>query len=121
MASTLVSLLRERDKAGLNALLAEDVRFHSPVADYAGRADVAHLFGLVSGVLREISPTREISDGPHVTTFFDSGALQGVLDQRYEEGLLAEATLMLRPLAPLQASIAEMAAALEAAPLPSTR
>ena len=122
MASTLVSLLRDRDEAGLAALLAEDVRFHSPVADYAGRADVAHLFALISGVLRDLSPVREVTSGPHVTTFFESGPLQGVLDQRYDEAdRLAEATLMLRPFSALRQAIAEMGTALQSAPLPSAR
>ncbi|MGC7094907.1 nuclear transport factor 2 family protein [Amycolatopsis lurida] len=119
---TLVPLLRERDEAGLAALLADDVRFHSPVADYTGRADVAHLFGLISGVLRDISPEREVGSWPHVTTFFTSGGLQGVLDERYDESdRLAEATLMLRPLSLLHQAIAEMGDALRSAPLPSTR
>lgn len=117
---TLVSLLRDRDEAGLAALLAEDVRFHSPVADYEGQADVAHLFGLISGVLRDITPEREVGSWPHVTTFFSCDGLQGVLDQRYDSSdRLAEATLMLRPLSLLQKKIAEMGEALRTAPLPS--
>ncbi|MBN6038044.1 nuclear transport factor 2 family protein [Amycolatopsis sp. 195334CR] len=119
---TLLPLLRDRDEAGLAALLADDVRFHSPVADYAGRADVAHLFGLISGVLRKITPDREVGSWPHVTTFFSSGGLRGVLDERYDSSdHLVEATLMLRPLSLLQQKIAEMGAALRATPLPSAR
>ncbi|MFI6031713.1 nuclear transport factor 2 family protein [Amycolatopsis magusensis] len=126
MSSALVPLLRAQDESGLAGLLADDVRFHSPVADYSGRADVAHLFGLIAGVLKDISPVREVTDGSHVTTFieamFGDGNLQGVLDQRYDnENRLTEATLLLRPLGVLHRAIAEMGDALQAAPLPSTR
>ena len=74
----------------------------------------------------DIRPTRALADGAATTTFFDAAvdgrALQGVLDERYDErGRLVEATLMLRPFATLRIAIAAMAAALEEEPLPSVR
>jgi hypothetical protein len=35
-------------------VVAEEVRFHSPAADYAGRADVMHVFAAISSVLDEV-------------------------------------------------------------------
>jgi hypothetical protein len=126
MASPLVTLLQAPDRDALDALLADAARFHSPVADYEGRADVAHLLWLIASVVGDIRPTRELADGAATTTFFDAAvdgrALQGVLDERYDErGRLVEATLMLRPFATLRIAIAAMAAALEEEPLPSAR
>lgn len=100
--------------------------FHSPVADYEGRADVAHLLSLTVTVVRDVQPTRELEDGTGKTTFIsgvvEARPLQGVLDERYDEhGRLTEATLMLRPLAALRIAVAAMGAALQAAPLPSAR
>ncbi|MGH3355972.1 MAG: hypothetical protein ACRDOJ_08735 [Nocardioidaceae bacterium] len=126
MTPPLVSLLQTPDPAALNALLAETVRFRSPVADYEGRADVAHLLTLIATVVDEIQPTRELEDATGKTTFIDAVVgdkpVQGVLDEHYDEsGLLIEATLMLRPLSTLRIAVAAMAAALDAEPLPSAR
>ena len=126
MASPLVTLLQAPDRDALGALLADEARFHSPVADYEGRADVAHLLALIASVVGDIRPTRALADGAATTTFFDAAvdgrALQGVLDEHYDErGRLVEATLMLRPFATLRIAIAAMAAALEKEPLPSAR
>ena len=126
MASPLATLLQAPDRDALGALLADAARFHSPVADYEGRADVGHLLALIATVVGDIRPTRELADAMATTTFFDAAVegrpLQGVLDERYDErGRLVEATLMLRPFATLRVAIAAMAAALEAEPLPSAR
>jgi hypothetical protein len=52
----------------------------------------------------------------------DEHRLDGVLVQRCSaDGLLVEATLLLRPLAALRTAIAQMRAALTADPLPSAR
>ena len=106
--------------------MAEAVCFHSPVADYEGRAEVAHLLWLIASVVREVEPTRELVDGTARTSFItgvvDGQPVQGVLDEHYDQqGLLTAATLMLRPFAALRVAIAAMAAALEADPLPGAR
>ena len=126
MPSPLVGLLQAPDRDALEALLAYAARFHSPVADYEGHADVAHLLTLIATVVDDIQPTRELEDGEATTTFF-SGTVagrpaQGVLDERHHDhGRLVDATLMLRPFAALRVAMAAMAAALDAAPLPSAR
>jgi hypothetical protein len=126
MASPLVELMQAPDRAALEGLLAEDTRFHSPVADYQGRADVAHLLSLIASIVRDVQPTRELEDGETRATFIDAMVedtpLQGVFLERYDDdGELVDVTLMLRPLAGLQVALGAMAAALEASPLPSTR
>jgi hypothetical protein len=107
-----------------DADLADDVRFHSPVADYQGRADVAHLFGLIARVLEDVVVTRTVSDGDATITFLTATvggrALDGVLDEhRDAAGRLVEATLLLRPYTALRGAIGKMGELLEADPLPS--
>jgi hypothetical protein len=126
MTSPLVAWLQAPDAEGLEALLSDAVRFHSPVTDYQGRADVAHLLGLISGVVSDVRPTRELGDGATTITCISGlvGDLpvQGVVDERYDEhGRLIDLTLMLRPLSALRVAVAAMATALAAAPLPSAR
>ena len=39
MPPTLLTFLHDPDPSRLDAMLAADVRFHSPIRDYVGRAD----------------------------------------------------------------------------------
>ncbi len=64
MSSPLVALLQAPDRGALDALLAEGVRFQSPVADYEGCADVAHLVSLIGTVVQVVRPTRELETAP---------------------------------------------------------
>ncbi|MEU5996854.1 hypothetical protein ABZ837_03375 [Streptomyces sp. NPDC047197] len=126
-------------------LLARDVVFHSPVADYGGRDDVAHLFAKIGQCLSGVEPLREFSgpgaDGEgreggegekrgqehhSVTTFTcsvgEESAAYGVFVQQVDaQGQLTEATLLLRPLGALKAAVSQMREALSADPLPSRR
>ncbi|MEV0322594.1 hypothetical protein ACIBKX_13775 [Streptomyces sp. NPDC050658] len=108
--------------------LAPDVVFHSPVADYRGRDDVAHLFPKIGQCLAGIEPAREFTggDGRHgVTTFSATVAEEsayGVFVQQVDErGELVEASLLIRPLHALRAAVSLMGEALSADPLPSRR
>lgn len=126
MTSTLVTLLQQPDPAALDALLAADVNFHSPFADYAGRPDVAHLISLIATVVANVTPTRVLEDVGGRTTFIDGVVedheLQGVLDERHgESGQVIDATLFIRPYSSLRVAMARMGTALAADPLPSTR
>ena len=126
MASRLIALLQARDAAGLDTVLSDSVCFHSPVADYVGRPDVAHLLGLIAGVVDDLQATREIVDSASRVTFIHglvSGVpVQGVMDECYDEhGLVIDATLMLRPLAALRVAVASIVTARDADPLPSER
>jgi len=126
VASRLIPLLRSPDRGALDDVLAESVRFRSPVTDYEGRADVAHLLALIASVVSDLRATRELTDGYGTTTFITGQvqgyALDGVLDEHLDvHGRLAEATLMLRPLAALRVAIEGMRAGLEVDPMPSRR
>jgi hypothetical protein len=124
--TSLPAFLRSASGADLTGVLAEDVRFHSPAADYEGRQDVAHLVTAISSVLEDVNATRRFSQGPATTTFFtatvDGHPLDGVLDERFApDGRIAEATLFLRPYAALRVAIGRMRLALAQDPLPSAR
>ncbi|MEV0526184.1 nuclear transport factor 2 family protein [Streptomyces sp. NPDC050439] len=108
--------------------LAPDVVFHSPVADYSGRDDVAHLFPKLGQCLTGIEPVQEFTEdgGRHsVTTFHGSvrdETVYGAFVQEVDDqGRLTEATLLIRPLSTLRTAVSLMREALTADPLPSSR
>ena len=107
-------------------LLAPDVSFSSPFADYHGRDDVSHLFGLIGRVLPDPAVTGGASDGVWTYTSFtgtvDGQRLDGIVRERHDDaGRLAHASLFLRPYASLRAAMSAMGRMLADAPLPSAR
>jgi hypothetical protein len=107
-------------------LLAEEVTFSSPFADYRGRADVIHLFGLIARVLQGPVVTAAATDGTwtytSLTGIVGGRGLQGVVCERHDEdGVLVHATLFLRPYHVLRAALDVMGRLLADAPLPSAR
>jgi hypothetical protein len=99
--------------------------FHSPVRDYRGRADVAHILLTIGGVLDEIEGRSELVAGRQVITIITAAhsdhEMTGVLGETHDaRGRVESATLLLRPLSTLLDAITAMRAALERAPLPST-
>src|SRR5829696_7619204 len=116
-AATLLPLLR-LEGTGAAVQLADDVVFHSPVADYGGREDVLHLLRTIASVLEDVRVTRSIGDDRTTTSFLSAHvggrALTGVLDEaRDPDGRVVVATLLLRPYATLRTAIGAMQAALE--------
>jgi hypothetical protein len=121
MAGTLIDALRAADRRAIAALLADDVAFHSPVADYRGRDEVVNLLATIGGVIDDVRVRRELVDGAETVTFVEGELagrpVDGVLDQiRDASGLIAELTLMLRPLDALMEGVKRMAAALSDTP-----
>jgi hypothetical protein len=121
MPSPLIAALRNGDHHVIAALLAEDVTFHSPVADYDDRDQVVHLLVTIGGVIDDVRVRREVVQGPETVAFVEGEvagrAVEGVLDQVHgEDGLIHELTLMLRPLDALIDAVKRMAAALADAP-----
>jgi hypothetical protein len=107
-------------------LLAEDVTFSSPFADYHGRADVLHLFGLIGRVLATPAVTDAATQGDWTYTSFtgsvDGREFDAVVRERYDDaGRLLHGTLFLRPYHSLRAAMAAMGRLLADAPLPSAR
>jgi hypothetical protein len=126
MQSKLIPLLQAGRETGFHDVLSDQVEFHSPVTDYRGPADVAHLLATIRGLLDGIEVQRELSIERETITVMtasrDGRRIDGMLDEIYDErGLVKSATLMLRPLAALREAIADMADALEHSPLPSRR
>lgn len=125
MQSKLLPLTRRDRENRLDEALTEHVVFHSPVRDYHGRADVAHILTTIGEVLDTIESQRELVAERQVVTILiatraDHG-MSGVLDETHDAlGRVERATLLLRPLSTLLEAITAMRAALDRSPLPST-
>jgi SnoaL-like protein len=109
---TLLEAIANRDRDALVGLLAEDVVFHSPVQTYRGRDQVVHLLLTIGGILEGIEVTRPAGRSTFFATQVEEHPMDGVLDVDEQDGRITEITLMLRPLAALQAAVARMARAL---------
>jgi hypothetical protein len=119
----LLTAVRTRDTRALEALVAPDVAFHSPVASYRGRDVVVHLLQTIGGILDEVRPVHRLDASDERVTFLAArvgddeadGVLSEVLDA---DGRVGELRLLLRPLPVLLAAVERMGAALAAAPMP---
>ena len=111
--SRLIDAIRGSDADSLRAMLAEDVVFHSPVQTYRGRDQAIHLLVLIGGILDAMAVTREVDGVTFFTANVGEHPVDGVLVERTDQyGHIKEITVMLRPLAALQAAVARMARAL---------
>jgi hypothetical protein len=125
MQSKLLSLTKRDPENQLHNTLSENVVFHSPVRDYHGRADVAHILMTIGDVLDEIKAEGELVAEDQLVTFLTAARahqrMSGVLHETYDAlGRVEQATLLLRPLSALLEAITLMRAALEQSPVPST-
>ncbi|MEU4108019.1 nuclear transport factor 2 family protein [Streptomyces sp. NPDC048208] len=111
--------VENRDAAAIEALLAEDVVFTSPVAfkPYAGKAITAAILRGVLRVFEDFRYVREIAapDGrDHAFVFtatVDGREIQGCDFLHFdEEGRIDDFTVMVRPLSAAQALSAAMGA-----------
>jgi hypothetical protein len=107
-------------------VFAPDATFSSPVTDYKGRANVAHLMGLIAGVLDELEQTGGWADQLETVAAFTARArgdqLEGVLRERRDgSGRLVHVTLLLRPYRALSKAIERMGQLLAEQPLPEAR
>jgi len=109
------------DMDAVRELLAPDIVFHSPVTfhPFIGRATVAQLLLLVSQTFEDFRYTDElIADGAHALIFKANVAgkeLEGIDLLRFDDdGLIADFTVMVRPLSgliPFAQAMGEKAAA----------
>ena len=125
MQSKVLALLQPDDQTRPQQALSEEVIFESPVRDYHGRADVAHILSTIGTVLDQIDAQRELAaDREIVTIITASHRGQRMSGALYEvhgaSGRVDRAMLLLRPLSAVRQAIADMVAALEQSPLPST-
>jgi hypothetical protein len=110
---TLLEAIAGGDPDELADLLADDVVFHSPVQTYRGRDQVVLLLSTIGGIIEAVEPTREVDTITLFAAEVGEHPVDGMLDQHHDAaGHVAEITLMLRPLAQLQAAVARMARAL---------
>ena len=124
MQSKLLPLIGPNPENRLRNALADQVAFQSPVRDYDGRADVAHILMTIGAVLDAIEVERELVVDRQLVTIIRAihgdEPMSGVLIEIYDaRGRVEHATLLLRPLSALLNAIAAMRAALERSPLPN--
>lgn len=118
MPSALVGHLLAPTPAGVGAALSDDVRFHSPFADYEGRDTIAGLFAVMPHVFDELEAVRELhgADGERATVLrgrIGEHAADAVLDERCAaDGRVRDAMLLLRPHAAAKEAIRRMGALL---------
>jgi hypothetical protein len=116
------------DMDGVRELLAPGIVFHSPVTfhPFVGRDTVAQLLSLVAQTFEDFRYTDELpADGTHALIFRASVAgkeLEGIDLLRFDEdGLIADFTVMVRPLSGLLPFAQAMGEKAVAAGVQSTR
>jgi hypothetical protein len=115
----LLSAIRARDREAISALVADDVVFHSPATTYRGREQVVDLLAVIGRVLEDVTAIGEVETVTFIRGRSEDDELDGVLVEiRDEDGLIAEITLLLRPLAALQKAVVRLARALAEGPQP---
>jgi hypothetical protein len=111
--SELLTAIDRSDRDWLEAMLAEDVVFHSPVQTYRGRPQTVRLLVTVGSIVDDVEVTRTLEDVTFFAAKVEEHPVDGVLvEQAGGDGRITEIMLMLRPLAQLQAAVARMARAL---------
>jgi ketosteroid isomerase-like protein len=109
----LLGAIRDRDREALAGMVADDVVFNSPATTYRGRDQVVDMLVLIAKVLDDLTATREVETVTFVKGHMEGEELNGVLVEiRDDDGRIAEITLLLRPLATLEAAVRRMARAL---------
>jgi hypothetical protein len=100
--------IERMDIDGVSELLAEEIVFHSPVTfhPFVGRETVTRLLGLVAQVFENFHDTDELqTGGAHGFVFramVGDREIEGIDLLRFDEqGLIADFTVMLRPLSAL--------------------
>jgi hypothetical protein len=122
--------VERRDLAAVGELLAAQVVFHSPVTfhPFLGRDTVTRLLAEVIEVFEDFRFTDELAmDGAHALIFRANVAgtereIEGIDLLRFDEqGLIADFTVMLRPLSALVPFAQAMGERAQAAGLQTTR
>ena len=116
------------DIAAAHELLAEDIVFHSPVTfhPFIGRETVGRLLTIVSETFEDFRYTDELeADGAHALIFrasIDGRELEGIDLLRFDDdGLIADFTVMIRPMSGLVPFAQAMGEKVMAAGIQTTR
>jgi hypothetical protein len=120
--------VERKDLDAVGELLAEEIVFHSPVTfhPFLGRETVMRLLGEVVQVFEDFRFTDELKmDGGHALIFRASVAgkeIEGIDLLRFDgDGLIADFTVMLRPLSAFMLFARAMGERAQAAGLQTTR
>jgi hypothetical protein len=120
--------VEEMDIAAAAELLAENIVFHSPATfhPFVGRETVTRLLGLVAETFEDFRYTDELeSDGAHALIFkaaIGGREIEGIDLLRLDEhGLIADFTVMLRPISGLLPFAQAMGEKAQQAGLQTTR
>ena len=105
VVQTFRTAVEAKDMDAVEALLAEDVVFHSPVVfkPYHGRATVGAILRAVVEVFEDFTYERELNDGADQALVFRARIgdrqLEGLdLLRLGDDGLITELTVLVRPL-----------------------
>jgi hypothetical protein len=116
------------DLGAAHDLFAQDIVFHSPITfhPFIGRETVTRLLGLVEQTFEDFRYTDELqADGAHALIFrasVEGRELEGVDLLRFDEdGMIADFTVMLRPLSGLMPFAQAMGEKVAQAGLQTTR
>jgi hypothetical protein len=116
------------DLAAADELFAQDIVFHSPITfhPFIGRETVTRLLGLVEQTFEDFRYTDELEmDGGHALIFrasVEGRELEGIDLLRFDhDGLIADFTVMLRPLSGLMPFAQAMGEKVAQAGLQTTR
>ena len=127
-ATAFRSAVEGLDIAAAHELLAEDIVFHSPVTfhPFIGRETVGRLLEIVAGTFEDFRYTDELEmDGGHALIFrasIDGKELEGIDLLRFDDdGLIADFTVMIRPMSGLVPFAQAMGEKVMAAGLVTTR
>jgi hypothetical protein len=127
-AARFRAAVERRDIDAVGPLLAQDIVFHSPVTfhPFIGRETVTRLIGEVAQVFEDFCYTDELeTDGAHALIFrarVGDRAVEGIDLLRFDEqGLIADFTVMVRPLSGLMPFAQAMGERATAAGLQTTR
>lgn len=126
MTSGVIAPWRAGEADSFPDLLAEGATFSSPVADYHGRDDAAHVMGLIARVLEDVTPETAWGTERDTVGVFradvDGAPVEGIVrEQRDAAGALVHVTLFLRPYRTLGVAISRMGQLMSDDPLPSRR
>lgn len=120
--------VEEMDIAAASELFAENIVFHSPATfhPFVGRETVTRLLGLVAETFEDFRYTDELeSDAAHALIFkaaIGGREIEGIDLLRLDEhGLIADFTVMLRPISGLLPFAQAMGEKAQAAGLQTTR
>lgn len=119
MTSPFRSAVESGDLGTLLSTLADDVEFRSPAVHrpYHGKDDTAQILAAVFQVFEDFRYTAELHDGDREVLLFSAHIgdreIQGADFVRYApDGLIAELTVMIRPLSGLTALVEAVGARL---------